>query len=115
MNNVQNQTGEMKHERCTGGRELAFDRCLIATGAGPAAPSISGLKDTPYWTSAEALVNETIPPRLVATVDYSGAEAPHDGIKTDSRTLSLDNVPRALDNFDTCGFIKLVADATVAD
>ncbi|TXH74010.1 mercury(II) reductase [Thiobacillus sp.] len=268
-----------------GERELAFDRCLIATGASPAVPSISGLQETPYWTSTEALVSETIPPRLavigssvvalelaqafarlgskvtilarstlfsreetavgeavtaafraegievlertqasrvshvegefvlsidhgevradqllvatgrtpntrslaldaagvavdaqgaivvdpgmhtssehiyaagdctdqpqfvyvaaaagtraainmtggeaaldlaampavvftdpqVATVGYSEAEAQHDGIKTDSRTLTLDNVPRALANFDTRGFIKLVADAS---
>jgi mercuric reductase len=45
-------------------REIAFDRCLIATGASPAVPAIPGLKDTPYWTSTEALVSETIPPRL---------------------------------------------------
>ena len=32
----------------------------------------------------------------------------HGGIETDSRTLTLDNVPRALANFDTRGFIKLV-------
>jgi len=44
----------------------------------------------------------------VATVGYSEAEAHHDGIETDSRTLTLDNVPRALANFDTRGFIKLV-------
>ncbi len=47
----------------------------------------------------------------VATVGYSEAEARHDGIETDSRTLALDNVPRALANFDTRGFIKLVAEA----
>ena len=47
----------------------------------------------------------------VATVGYSEAEAHHDGIETDSRTLTLDNVPRALANFDTRGFIKLVAEA----
>ncbi|MES2413029.1 MAG: mercury(II) reductase [Pseudomonadota bacterium] len=47
----------------------------------------------------------------VATVGYSEAQAHHDGIETDSRTLTLDNVPRALANFDTRGFIKLVADA----
>ena len=47
----------------------------------------------------------------VATVGYSEAEAHHDGIETDSRTLTLDNVPRALVNFDTRGFIKLVAEA----
>ncbi len=267
-----------------GEREVAFDRCLIATGASPAVPPIPGLKETPYWTSAEALVSASIPPRLavigssvvavelaqafarlgskvtilarstlffredpaigeaitaafraegidvlehtqasqiadadgefvlatghgevradklliatgrapntrslvleaagvavnaqgaividkamrtssphiyaagdctdqpqfvyvaaaagtraainmtggeaaldlttmpavvftdpqVATVGYSEAEAHHDGIETDSRTLTLDNVPRALANFDTRGFIKLVADA----
>ncbi|HEJ6538122.1 TPA: mercury(II) reductase [Pseudomonas aeruginosa] len=47
----------------------------------------------------------------VATVGYSEVEAHHAGLETDSRTLSLDNVPRALANFDTRGFIKLVAEA----
>ncbi|QKE40277.1 MAG: mercury(II) reductase [Ferrovum myxofaciens] len=45
-------------------RRVAFDRCLIATGASPAVPPIPGLKDTPYWTSTEALVSDTIPERL---------------------------------------------------
>ncbi|BAP87681.1 mercuric reductase [Burkholderiales bacterium GJ-E10] len=44
----------------------------------------------------------------VATVGCSEAEAHRRGIETDSRTLTLDNVPRALANFDTRGFIKLV-------
>ncbi len=48
-----------------GERAVAFDRALIATGARPAIPPIPGLKDTPYWTSTEALVSETIPPRLL--------------------------------------------------
>lgn len=47
-----------------GERVLAFDRCLIATGASPAVPPIPGLKDTTYWTSTEALVSDTIPERL---------------------------------------------------
>lgn len=47
-----------------GERVVAFDRCLIATGASPAVPPIPGLKDTPYWTSTEALVSETLPERL---------------------------------------------------
>jgi mercuric reductase len=47
----------------------------------------------------------------VATVGYSEAQAQQAGIDTDSRTLSLNNVPRALVNFDTRGFIKLVAEA----
>ena len=47
-----------------GGRVVAFDRCLIAAGASPSIPPIPGLKDTPYWTSTEALVSDTIPERL---------------------------------------------------
>lgn len=47
-----------------GEREVAFDRCLIATGASPAIPPIPGLKDTPYWTSTGALATDTIPERL---------------------------------------------------
>lgn len=45
-------------------RVVAFDRCLIATGASPSIPFIAGLKDTPYWNSTEALVSDTIPKRL---------------------------------------------------
>ena len=46
----------------------------------------------------------------VATVGYSEAKAHLEGIQTDSRLLTLDNVPRALANFDTRGFIKLVVE-----
>jgi mercuric reductase len=45
-------------------RELAFDRCLIATGASSAVPPIPGLAHTPYWTSTEALASDSIPDRL---------------------------------------------------
>ncbi len=45
-------------------REVSFDRCLVATGARAAIPPVPGLKDTPYWTSTEALVCDSIPPRL---------------------------------------------------
>ena len=47
-----------------GERELAFDRCLIATGASAAVPPVPGLQDTPFWTSTEALASATMPPRL---------------------------------------------------
>jgi mercuric reductase len=46
----------------------------------------------------------------VATVGYSEKEARRQGFNAESRTLSLDNVPRALVNFETGGFIKLVAE-----
>ena len=48
----------------------------------------------------------------IATVGLTEAEARGAGIKTDSRMLTLDNVPRALANFDTRGFIKLVTEAS---
>jgi mercuric reductase len=46
----------------------------------------------------------------VAMVGLSEAEAKARGVDATSRTLDLDNVPRALVNFDTRGFIKLVAE-----
>ena len=46
----------------------------------------------------------------VATVGMNEADAQAEGFETDSRTLALENVPRALANFDTTGFIKLVID-----
>jgi len=47
-----------------GEREVGFDACLVASGASAAIPPIPGLKDTPYWTSTEALASDTIPRRL---------------------------------------------------
>jgi mercuric reductase len=38
---------------------------LIATGRSPTVPDIPGLADTPYWTSTEALVAETLPKHLI--------------------------------------------------
>jgi len=46
----------------------------------------------------------------VATVGLSEAEAKLKRIEVESRTLNLEYVPRALANFDTRGFIKLVAE-----
>ncbi len=45
-----------------------------------------------------------------AWVGLSEAEARIHGLEVESRTLTLDNVPRALANFDTRGFVKLVAE-----
>lgn len=46
----------------------------------------------------------------VATVGWNEAQAQLAGLQVESRTLTLDNVPRALVNFETRGFIKLVAE-----
>ncbi|MGB0514010.1 MAG: mercury(II) reductase, partial [Wenzhouxiangellaceae bacterium] len=47
----------------------------------------------------------------VATVGLSEQQAKQRGIDVETRVLELKHVPRALANFDTHGFIKLVADA----
>ncbi len=44
----------------------------------------------------------------VATVGLTEEQARTNGIETDSRTLELENIPRALANFNTDGFVKLV-------
>ena len=46
----------------------------------------------------------------VATVGLTEEQAKAQGINTDSRVLDMENVPRALANFETDGFIKLVAE-----
>lgn len=46
----------------------------------------------------------------VATVGLNEQRADRQGLQVESRTLDLEMVPRALANFDTRGFIKLVAD-----
>ena len=46
----------------------------------------------------------------VATVGLNEAQANELGIETDSRVLEMENVPRALANFETDGFIKLVVE-----
>ena len=43
-----------------GERVVMFDRCLVATRCQPGGPPIPGLKESPYWTSTEALASDTI-------------------------------------------------------
>ena len=45
----------------------------------------------------------------VATVGVTEAQATEQGIKTIARQLDLENVPRSLANFETQGFVKIVA------
>jgi mercuric reductase len=46
----------------------------------------------------------------VATVGLTERQAAAQGLETETRSLALENVPRALANLDTRGFIKLVAE-----
>ena len=57
------QTLEIETER--GPRRLEPDRILIATGSSPVIPPIQGIENTPYWTSTEALMAESLPRHLI--------------------------------------------------
>ena len=77
----------------------------------------AGTRAAVNMTDGEAALDLSIMPAVVftdpavATVGMTEAEAQAQGIDVDSRTLDLVNVPRALANFDTRGFIKLVANS----
>ena len=48
----------------------------------------------------------------VAVVGLTGEDARKRGIAVEIRTVSLDQVPRALANFDTRGWVRMVAETT---
>jgi len=76
----------------------------------------AGTRAAINMTGGDAALDLTAMPAVVftepqvGTVGLTEAEAAKQGIDTESRTLDLENVPRALANFDTHGFIKLVAE-----
>lgn len=53
---------EQEHSKST---QIVADRFLIAVGASPSIPAISGLAGTPYWTSTEALEANKLPKHLI--------------------------------------------------
>lgn len=81
----------------------------VAAAAGTrAALNMTG-SDTRLDLSTVPAVIFTDP--AVATVGLDENQAQQAGIDTVSRRLDLEQVPRALANFDTTGFVKLVAEA----
>jgi pyruvate/2-oxoglutarate dehydrogenase complex dihydrolipoamide dehydrogenase (E3) component len=47
------------------GRELPYDKLVIATGSRPALPPVDGLADVPHWTTANATAASVVPGSLV--------------------------------------------------
>ena len=47
------------------GRELPYDRLVLATGSSPAIPSLEGLADVDYWTNVDATETLEVPERLL--------------------------------------------------
>jgi pyruvate/2-oxoglutarate dehydrogenase complex dihydrolipoamide dehydrogenase (E3) component len=46
------------------GRELRYDKLVVATGTSPAVPPVSGLEGLPYWTSRDATTTHEVPASL---------------------------------------------------
>lgn len=77
----------------------------------------AGTRAAINMTGGEAMLDLSTMPAVIftdpqiATVGLTEAQAKAKGIKTISRQLDLENVPRALANFDTQGFVKLVVNS----
>ena len=75
-----------------------------------------GTRAAVNMTGGEAVLDLSAMPAVVftdpqaATVGLNERAARESGLSVEVRKLTLDNVPRALANFDTRGFIKLVAE-----
>ena len=89
---------------CTDQPEFVY---VAAAGGSRAAVNMTGGVAT-LDLSAMPSVMFTDP--QVATVGLTEAEAVKQGFNVDTRVLNLENVPRALVNFDTHGLIKMVAE-----
>lgn len=77
----------------------------------------AGMRAAMNMTGAESFLDLRSMPAViftdphVATVGHTEATAADAGIEIQTRTLPLESVPRALANFDTRGFIKLVVES----
>lgn len=60
------------------GQKLTAEKIFIAVGSRPAVPEISGLAETPFWTSTEALRNTNLPQRMIVIgASYIATELGH--------------------------------------
>lgn len=95
---------------------------IFAAGDCTAAPhfvyvaAAAGTRAAINMTGGDAVLDLSVMPAVVftnpqvATVGLDEAAAARAGLQIETRTLGLENVPRALANFDTRGFIKIVAE-----
>jgi pyruvate/2-oxoglutarate dehydrogenase complex dihydrolipoamide dehydrogenase (E3) component len=48
-----------------GGRELEYDRLVVATGSSPVSPPLDGLEDVETWTTKDATASHEVPASLI--------------------------------------------------
>jgi pyruvate/2-oxoglutarate dehydrogenase complex dihydrolipoamide dehydrogenase (E3) component len=79
------------------GRELPYERLLIATGSRPAVPPIDGLEELDYWTNREATAGREIPESLVVIgAGPVGCELAQFYRRMGSAVTVVDSAPRLL-------------------
>jgi mercuric reductase len=89
------------HTLTVGGRAIAADAFILATGARPAVPSIAGLEGVDYLTSTSLLELKTLPEHLIVIgAGYVGLELGQLFRHLGSRVTLLQRHERLLAEFD---------------
>jgi pyruvate/2-oxoglutarate dehydrogenase complex dihydrolipoamide dehydrogenase (E3) component len=79
------------------GRELEYDRLVVATGSSPAVPPVDGLDGVEYWTNQDATRAHEVPERLaVLGGGPVGVELAQFFSRLGSRVTVLEKAPRLL-------------------
>ncbi|KGA94361.1 Mercuric ion reductase [Leptospirillum ferriphilum] len=85
---------------------------VYVAAAGGTRAAINMMGDDPVSLDLSVLPEVIFTDPQVAVVGLTEADARKRGIAAEVRTVSLDQVPRALANFDTRGWVRMVAEAT---
>lgn len=79
------------------GRELAYDRLVVATGSSPAVPAVEGLDGVDYWTNQDATRTHEVPESLaVMGGGPVGAELAQFFARMGSKVTIVEHGPRLL-------------------
>jgi dihydrolipoamide dehydrogenase len=79
------------------GKELPYDRLVVATGSAPAVPPVEGLEDVEYWTNEEAASAHEVPASLaVMGGGPVGAELAQFFARMGSHVTVIEHGPRLL-------------------
>ena len=79
------------------GRELEYDRLVVATGSAPAVPPVEGLDAVDYWTNQDATRTHAIPGSLaVMGAGPVGAELAQFFARLGARVTLIEHGPRLL-------------------
>jgi pyruvate/2-oxoglutarate dehydrogenase complex dihydrolipoamide dehydrogenase (E3) component len=79
------------------GRELEYDRLVVATGSSPAVPPVEGLDEVEYWTNQDATRTHEVPASLaVMGGGPVGAELAQFFSRLGARVTVIEHGPRLL-------------------